>query len=183
MYNFVTSVRTSQAQWLVGVTSFEDYKKRRLETVGSEPCVMAMQWGYGLSLPSHIWDHEATQTIIREVGISVFLYNDIASLKKEVIDGDVDSTVPILVWNEGITAQAAVLRIQKMIEESWERLIAAEKRLKSVTNTQQLKQDAEILIGGCKDIVVGHMAYSLRASRYMSSVTFLGAENSFQFVL
>jgi len=142
-----------------------------------------MQWAYHLSLPSHIWNHEATQDIIHEVAVTVFLFNDLVSLKKEVVDSNVDSTIPILVWNEGISAQDAVFKAQKMMEESWEKLLAAERRLGLVSESEQIKHDLAVLVDGCKDVTVGHMAYALRALRYKTGVAFDGKDNGFSFVL
>lgn len=68
-------------------------------------------------------------SITREVAISDFLWNDIVSLRKEIDDGDIDSAIPVMVWNEGCSAQSAVDRCVKMVEESWARLLEAEKRL------------------------------------------------------
>lgn len=154
-----------------------------MQTVGTSPLLTGMHWSYSLSLPSNIYDHEAAQALFREVTIGVFLFNDIISLKKEVVDGDVDSAIPILVMNEGITAQAAVDKCVKMTEDSWKKLLAAEQRLKVIAKTEHMKHDIEVLVGSCKDIVVGHMDYTLRASRYMSDATFEGKENSFRVVL
>lgn len=183
LYTFIKAVRLSQAQWLVGVTTFNDYIERRCRTVGTEPCITVLQWSYGLGLSSALWEHEATQTIIREVAISVCLYNDLASLKKEVADGDVDSAVPILVWNEGLTVQHAVNRVIKMVEQSWVRLLEAETRLLDATETDLEKHDVAQLVGGCKDIVVGHVAYSLRTARYMTGVQLNGHDSGFRVVL
>lgn len=152
-------------------------------TVGTEPCITVLQWAYDLSLPPSIWDHEATHCIIREVAIGVFLYNDVVSLKKEVDDGDVDSAIPIMVWNEGVKAQTAVDRVVGMIEQSWERLLDAERRLMDAAEGQQIIGDLEVLVGACKDIVVGHMAYSLQASRYMDGATCDGQGGSVRAVL
>ncbi|KAI8933044.1 hypothetical protein NX059_009693 [Plenodomus lindquistii] len=132
---------------------------------------MVLQWSYGLSLPQSIYDHEAAKAMFREVYIGVYLYNDLVSLKKEVVDGDVDSAIPIIVWQEGITAQAAVDRVVKNIETSWEGLLAAEQRLLDAAQNEKMRLDISRLVAGCKDIVVGHMAYTLRAARYMADAT------------
>ncbi|KAH9882310.1 hypothetical protein J1614_000546 [Plenodomus biglobosus] len=183
---FISAVRLSQGLWLEGCSTYEDYTKRRIATVGVEPLLMVLQWAYGLSLPQSIYDHEATKVLFREVFIGVYLYNDLVSLKKEVVDGDVDSAIPIMVWQEGIAAQAAVDRVVKTIEASWESLLDAEQRLLKVAQTKQMRCDILQLVAGCKDIVVGHMAYTLRAARYMADAThdeFKSQGGSFKVVL
>ncbi|KAF1944013.1 terpenoid synthase [Clathrospora elynae] len=185
IYGFITGVRTSQATWAVGMSTFSEYTTRRLKTVGTDPCIAVMQWAYGLSLPPRIWDHEATKAITREVAIGCFVWNDIVSLKKEIVDGDVDSTIPVLVWNEGISAQEAVDRCVKMAEESWGRLLEAEKRLIGVHigETEQIKRDIEVFIGGAKDVLVGHMLYSLLIPRNMKGARMGELDSSFKVVL
>jgi hypothetical protein len=185
IYEFVLGVRESQATWAKGITTFENYRNRRLRTVGTNPCVAAIQWAYGLTLPQSIWDHEATKAITREVAISDFLWNDIVSLRKEIDDGDIDSAIPVIVWNEGCTAQTAVDRCVKMVEESWARLLKAEKRLvvAHAGESEKTKRDIEVLIGGCKDVLVGHMVYSLKIPRNMAAATMSEKDYSFKIVL
>ena len=106
------------------MSTLEEYTARRLRTVGTNPCIAVMQWAYGLTLPPSVWDHEALLAIQREVAISDFLWNDIVSLRKEIDDGDIDSAIPVMVWNDGCSAQVAVDRCVRMVEESWARLLS-----------------------------------------------------------
>lgn len=158
---------------------------RRLRTVGTNPCVAVMQWAYGLTLPQSVWDHEDMISITREVAISDFLWNDIVSPRKEIDDGDVDSSIPVIMWNEGCSAQVAVDRCVKMVEESWERLLQAEKRLlhAHASEPEQVRSDIKTLVGGCKDVIVGHMVYSLKIPRNMSAAKMSKQDCSFQIVL
>lgn len=158
---------------------------RRLRTVGTNPCVAVMQWAYGLTLPQSVWDHEAMVSITREVAISDFLWNDIVSLRKEIDDGDIDSAIPVMVWNEGCSAQSAVDRCVKMVEESWARLLEAEKRLMAAHagESKDMMDEIETLVGGCKDLVVGHMVYSLKIPRNMSAASMSDKDCSFCIVL
>ncbi|KAI4961420.1 hypothetical protein J4E86_000448 [Alternaria arbusti] len=162
IYDFIRGVKTSQATWAQGMSTLEEYTARRLRTVGTNPCIAVMQWAYNLTLPPSIWNHEAVVAITREVAISDFLWNDIVSLRKEIDDGDIDSAIPVMVWNEGCSAQAAVDRCVKMVEESWARLLEAETRLVKAhaQESEQTRRDIETLVGGCKDVLVGHMVYS-----------------------
>lgn len=123
--------------------------------------------------------------ITREVAISDFLWNDIVSLRKEIDDGDIDSAIPVIVWNEGCSAQAAVDRCVKMVEESWKRLLEAEERLEDAhaSEPEQIKSDIKTLVGGCKDVLVGHMVYSLKIPRNMSAARMSEKDCSFRIVL
>ncbi|KAJ5022170.1 isoprenoid synthase domain-containing protein [Bipolaris maydis] len=185
IYDFVMGVRVSQATWTRGMSTLEDYTARRLRTVGTNPCVAVIQWAYGLTLPPSVWDHEAMVSITREVAISDFLWNDIVSLRKEIDDGDIDSAIPVMVWNEGCSAQSAVDRCVKMVEESWERLQEAEKKLMAAHagDSKDLRDEIETLVGGCKDLIVGHMVYSLKIPRNMSAANMSDKDCSFRIVL
>ncbi|RMZ68150.1 terpene synthase [Pyrenophora seminiperda CCB06] len=185
IYDFILGVRTSQATWARGISTLEDYTARRLRTVGTNPCVAVLQWAYGLTLPQCIWNHEAVLAITREVAISDFLWNDIVSLRKEIDDGDIDSAIPVIVWNEGCSAQSAVDQCVKMVEQSWTRLLNAEKRLITAYANEEeyISRDIKMLVGGCKDIIAGHMVYSLKIPRNMAAAKMSEKDWSFRMVL
>jgi hypothetical protein len=185
IYDFVTGVRISQATWARGISTLEDYTARRLRTVGTNPCVAVMQWAYGLTLPQSVWNHEAMVSITCEVAISDFLWNDIVSLRKEIDDGDIDSAIPVMVWNEECSAQTAVDQCVRLVEKSWERLLEAEKRLLEAHagESEQMRSELRTLIGGCKDVIVGHMVYSLKIPRNMSAARMGEKDCSFRIVL
>ena len=168
-----------------GISTLEDYTARRLRTVGTNPCVAVLQWAYGLTLPQSIWDHEAFVAITREVAISASLWNDIVSLRKEIDDGDIDSAIPVIVWNDGCSAQIAVDRCVKMMEQSWLRLLNAEHRLVRACagEEEQIRRDIGTLVGACKDIVVGHMVYSLKIPRNMTAAKMSEKDRSFRVLL
>ncbi|KAF2022488.1 terpenoid synthase, partial [Setomelanomma holmii] len=183
VYTLIDAVRASQAKWIVGVSSFVDYAERRRAGVGIDIIVTAVQWLHGLSLPPRIWEHQAMSSLMHETAISVYLFNDVVSLKKEVGEGFFDSTVPILVWNKSISPQAAVNEAVKMMENSWQSLLAAAETLKYFAKTEQDKREVQVLINSCKDIVVAHVAYCLRSSRYIAGITFEGCGKAFKIEL
>ncbi|KAH7067975.1 isoprenoid synthase domain-containing protein [Paraphoma chrysanthemicola] len=183
VYRVVNAVRDTQAKWVIGMDSYDDYAKRRRAGVALDIVVTSLQWFHGLSLPASIWEHEAMQSVMDEVSITVFLFNDIVSLKKEVVDGQVDSTVPIYVWSQNSSPQAAVDKAVKMLEVSWGNLLAAGSRLQDVADTEQDKREVKVVVDSCKEILVGHMAYCLRSARYMTDATFEGQGNAFRVVL
>jgi hypothetical protein len=59
-------------------------------------------------LPRWILDHPKMIEIWRETNLSVSLLNDLFSLRKEIEHGDIESIVPILVINRGMTIQEAI---------------------------------------------------------------------------
>ncbi|KAF2125587.1 terpenoid synthase [Dothidotthia symphoricarpi CBS 119687] len=163
----------------------EDYIEGRLVSVACEPCLTIMAWAYELSLPSWIWKHEATLRLFREVSMGSFLCNDIASLKKEIDDNEIDSLVPILIYHEGLTAQEAIDRVSNMAVLSWQDLLDAEQRLRIAVGgeTERVQRDVELLIRGCKDILVGGLIFTFHAPRYLPKTAFDRDGRKFKVVL
>jgi hypothetical protein len=52
--------------------------------------------------------HQKMTDIWREVNLNMSLSNDMMSLRKEIIHGDLDSIVPVLVYNRGFTVEEAI---------------------------------------------------------------------------
>lgn len=59
-------------------------------------------------LPRWIMTHEKMIDIWREVNLNMSLSNDMVSLRKEIIHGDLDSIVPVLVYNRGFSVEEAI---------------------------------------------------------------------------
>ena len=76
-------------------------------------------------------------------------------------------------------------RCVKLIEESWKRLLEAEKRLlvAYAGEPEGIRSDIKTLVGGCKDVLAGHMVYSLKISRNMAAAKMSEKNCSFRIVL
>ncbi|KAL1962965.1 hypothetical protein VTN77DRAFT_8811 [Rasamsonia byssochlamydoides] len=85
MYSYVNAVCSHQEQRQIGLSTIESYIARRTYTVGAYPCIMILEWAYGLNISSWVYEHEATKAIMKETTLSNLLINDILSFKKEVV--------------------------------------------------------------------------------------------------
>ena len=168
---FINTVRRSHAKQIAGeIDSVEAYMKRRVITSSIETFVHTLVWAYELNLPVWLWEHEATKVMIWETEAAIALYNDIASLKKELDGGEVDSIVPVLVHNKDITAQEAVNETVAMLARGFGEFRGAADRLRVavVGENDKVKRDVDTWIEGCVDLILGNMAWSLRTERYMA---------------
>jgi hypothetical protein len=68
------------------MTSFTDYAECRRAGVGLDIVVTSLQWLHSLAIPPSTWEHDAMKDLMDEVAVGVFLFNDVVSLKKEVVE-------------------------------------------------------------------------------------------------
>lgn len=174
IYNYIDSVRSQQDQRQTGLSPLAEYIERRVVTIASAPCVAVLTWAYGLTLPSWFWDHEAVKRVDREGAMSIFLQNDLMSLVKELKNDEVDSTVPILVFTENLTAQQAVDRVIDLLRQSYDDFLAAASRLREAASNedQKIKNDVNTWIDGAMDAIVGNYVWGMATPRYIPRSAF-----------
>lgn len=179
------SVRARQTRRQAGVDSVQDFIERRARNIGIYPILTTFSWGYGIKLPEWVWDHDYAQAMIREVSVSMGLYNDLVSLKKELKADEVDNIIPILVYHHNISAQDAVNVTLEMLKESYKSFNAAVERLERAVDAEskEVKRDVEILVDACVDTLVGNVTWSLAIPRYLPRTAFSDGSLGFQFVL
>ncbi|KAF2022960.1 terpenoid synthase [Setomelanomma holmii] len=168
---FINTVRRSHEKQVAGeIDDLDLYMKRRVIASSLETFVHTLPWAYDLKFPPWIWEHESAKVIVWETEAAIALYNDIASLKKELDGGEVDSIVPILVYNENITAQEAVDKTVAILAAGFAEFTGAAGRLKVAASAEdvEVKRDLDIWIEGCVDLILGNMVWSLRTERYMA---------------
>lgn len=117
--------------------------------------------------------------------MGVWLVNDIISIKKEIINDEVDSIIPLFVYHEGLTAQQAVDKAVGMISQSYDDFEAAADRLRLAAKAEsvQVQSDVDILIGGAMDVLVGNYVWTADSPRYLPKSAFTGHNLSFTVVL
>lgn len=172
--DYLKATGNTQIRRLAGVEKLDAYMDRRARNVGIEQCLTILPWAYGLTLPPWIWEHEALKRCIREVTIAVFLCNDIFSVKKELVLGDVDSVIPILVYHQNFTAQEATDVSIEMIAQSYRDFLDASRRLEDAARLEgdATQHDIRTLLRGCTDVMVGNVMYSMHTPRYIARGVF-----------
>jgi hypothetical protein len=100
--------------------------------------------------------------MMREVARGVLLYNDIASLKKELKLDDMDNIIPLLVFHHKNSAQKAVDMMVKSLEESYGTFTAAVERLRGTVDAESkdFKRDVKVWIDACADLLIVNVAWS-----------------------
>ncbi|KAF2827090.1 terpenoid synthase [Ophiobolus disseminans] len=182
---YMNSVRAGQAQWQVGVSAVEDFIERRAKSIGVIPTLCTHVWGYGIRLPEWVWNHEAMQKMTYEVCVTVALYNDIASLKKELKANEVDNIIPILVFHHDISAQEAVDMTIEILDKSYREFLSAVECLKDAVSgeDEDVKRDFQIWVDACVDMLVGNVAWSLTIPRYLPRSALDDAGSGFKVIL
>jgi hypothetical protein len=182
---YMNSARAGQKQRNVGVDCVDDFIDRRVDNIGVIPTLCSHAWGYGIKLPEWVWDHESAKVLMREVSVALALYNDVASLKKEVIADEVDSIVPILVHHHNVSAQEAVDMTMDMLKTSYQKLLAAVERLNIAVASENddVKRDLKVWVDACVDLVFGNVAWSLANSRYLLRTALRDGSSGFEVVL
>lgn len=169
LYAFMGAVCVPQAPSAFP-PSVSTYLSHRPLTIGSTPILLLHSWAHKLSLPAWIWDLNATTRIIDAAAMGISLVNDIASLKKELDNGKVESAIPLMMLQEGCSAQQAVDMVVKMLQRAWIDFVAAGDDLKNAVvgkgETAQVKKDVGRFVEACRDVLVGNVKYHLRVPRY-----------------
>jgi hypothetical protein len=97
----------------------------------------------------------------------------------------VDSIVPILVYHHNVSAQVAGNMTVRMLEKSYQDLLAAVERLQTAVSTEHeyVKRDIKVWIDACFDMLIGNVAWSLTIPRYLPRTAFSEGHLGFEVVL
>ncbi|KAI0404114.1 terpenoid synthase [Xylaria palmicola] len=119
-------------------------------------------------IPRWIMTHEKMTALWWESSLNMSLVNDILSLKKEIKHGDVDSVVPILMYNRGLTVQEAIMDTCIEIQKNANRFDEAADALLKIVKDKEPEQSKELdkYITGCRYELTGNLIWSLVSPRY-----------------
>ncbi|RAL11513.1 terpene synthase family protein [Aspergillus homomorphus CBS 101889] len=180
MYNFVNAVCNVQQQWMTNFPPWEEYMETRMQTVGIYPCLMTMEYAYGLNTPNWVYNHPSIHAMFQETAFSCIIVNDIVSLQKELIAiptnntghratqivDQIDSVIPLKMFHGGHRdAQTALNEVLGELKESRVRLDEAERSFLSSAEYcgvewRQQRDDIAVLIQGCKNAILGNLKWS-----------------------
>ncbi|GAP85091.2 putative terpene synthase metal binding domain protein [Rosellinia necatrix] len=158
-----------QGRKLDGVFPTPDqYWETRLGTSAVLSMLALNEYADEQCIPRWIMDHEHMTSIWRESNLNMSLSNDILSLKKEIKHGDIDSIVPILMYNRGFTVQEAIADTCVEIQKNVDRFDVAADALLKVVKEKEPEQYEEVdkYITGCRYELTGNLIWSLVSTRY-----------------
>lgn len=155
----------------------DEYLDLRIPDSGSPAGQHLSEVLLNLQIPGWVFEMDDMQTIIRETAMMVQTINDLLSLAKEVkYEPDAVSLVPILMQQEGLTAQNAISRALKILE-SYERFGVAEIMSRDYLGADQCFDHAMEFVQAGKDLVMGTMEWSYGTERYMNVEGVVRMEN------
>lgn len=148
--------------------SVQHYLRRREDNIAIHQLMELSFYTYKVSIPSQ-WRHENNEhmrEMWKEIAWMGIMSNDLLSLRRELIHGQFESLVPLLMYHDGLTPQAAVDRGTKMIHDSYDRFYDRERRLLEEVSPVEL-DSVKACLQVFKDLVMCNLHWSYGLKRYM----------------
>ncbi|KAI1158631.1 terpenoid synthase [Nemania serpens] len=169
IYYYLDCQQREQVGKLTGVIPTpEEYWETRLGTSAVTSMLALNEYADNQILPRWIMTHEKMIDIWREVNLNMSLSNDMVSLRKEIIHGDLDSIVPVLVYNRGFSVEEAIADTCKELQNNINRFDETAKDLLEIVRVKQpeLVGDVHFYIVGCRHNQTANLLWSLVTTRY-----------------
>ena len=144
------------------------YLRRREDNIAIHPLMELIYYANKIQIPSQWrWENNAQmREMWKEIAWMGIMTNDLLSLRRELIHGQYESLVPLLMYHEGLNPQAAVNRGTEMIHESYERFYQLEARLYEAVDLAEL-ENVKTYVHAFKDLVMCNLHWSYGLKRYM----------------
>ncbi|KAH0165971.1 hypothetical protein KCU67_g4510, partial [Aureobasidium melanogenum] len=169
IYYYMESQQREQRRKLTNtIPTPEQYWETRLGTSAATSTLALNEFADSQSLPRWIMEHPRMTDIWREVNLNMSLSNDMLSLKKEIKHGDIDSIVPVLVFNRNMTVQEAISDTCAQLQKNIDRFDRWSDELCAVVKAYQpdVLEDVKSFVTGCKHNQMANLMWSLKTSRY-----------------
>ena len=146
-----------------------EYLRRREDNIGFRAVLELIYYANRIDIPSQWrWENNIQmEGMWKEITWMGTISNDLISLGKEVAAGDYESLVPLLMYHECLTPQAAVDRGLDMLRESYERFYELERQLYELVSPEDLL-NVKAYVHAFKDLVMSNLHWSNGLKRYMS---------------
>ncbi|KAI0418367.1 terpenoid synthase [Xylaria grammica] len=147
--------------------TFEEYMRRRMGSSAVGVCLALNDYTNGFTLPEDIMLDDFMKIIWHEANIIVSVMNDVVSIKKEIVQSQVDSLLPLLFLRYG-SIQTALDHAVHIVSSSIGRLETAERDIlnRYSTATAETQEKLRLHIKACKLACTGNLNWSLVSSRY-----------------
>ncbi|KAH6662813.1 isoprenoid synthase domain-containing protein [Halenospora varia] len=145
----------------------EEYRKRRMGSSAVGVCVAITEYCFGMTIPTEVMNEKDMRTLWDETNIIISISNDIVSIKKEVLQEQVDTLIPLLTERHG-SAQTAIDVAFKLLCASVESFERVSKRfLARHAGDKELSEKLEKFVDGCRYACTGNLNWSLGSGRYL----------------
>lgn len=155
-----------QVQMENGLPSVEDYNERRMGSSAVRVCLAVTEYCLGITIPPQVMSDDAMQTIWHETNIIVSTMNDVLSFRKEIMQSQVDTLIPILYTQHG-TLEGAVAEALEMIHISIANFeVAAQQLLERYHSNKELHSNLQKWLHACRCACTSNLNWSLGSGRY-----------------
>jgi 5-epi-alpha-selinene synthase len=142
------------------------YCAMRLFTSAVYPCLLLIELTEDLRLPSEVYGHPNVQRLAKMTNNVISWANDIVSLEKERLQGDVHNLALILSHEQKLTLQAAVNKVGVLHDAEIYAFISLSRQLPSFTPSTD--NDLQRLVSGMRFWMRANLDWSLETVRYRS---------------
>ncbi|KAF7913584.1 hypothetical protein EAE99_010610 [Botrytis elliptica] len=141
------------------------YMDLRRGTIGAYPAINLSEYGAGVNVPQHVYDHPSLQECMRVSADLVILVNDVLSYRKDLELGVDHNLMSLLMERDNLSAQQAVDKIGDMVNECYRRWYLALAALPSYGE----KIDYEVMkfVEICRAVAQGNLYWSFQTGRYL----------------
>jgi hypothetical protein len=150
------------------IPSVEDFWHCRLGSSAVYVCIAMNEFSWeDMDLPAEFRDDDDVKSICKHTNTIVSATNDLLSLKKEVDRDGIESLVPILFFHLG-DMERAVAEVVAFIGTEIAKMDVAAAALSSRYKSadDDIRQQVENFVLGCKHYATGNLTWSLTTDRY-----------------
>lgn len=142
------------------------YCAMRLFTSAVYPCLLLIELTEGLNLPSEVYDHPDVQRLSKMTNNVISWSNDIVSMEKERLQGDIHNLALILSYEQKLSLQVAVERVGVLHDAEIRAFISLTRQLPAFTPS--VARDLQRYVAGLRFWMRGNLDWSLDTVRYRS---------------
>lgn len=145
-----------------------EYLWRREDNIGVYPLFELIFYAYRIQIPAKWrWENNANmRELWRETAWQITMLNDLLSLRRELVHGQFESLIPLLMYHESLMPQAAVDRTSEMIHASYQRFYRIEMELYAEVDPENIDV-VKTYVHAFKDLVMCNLHWSYGLKRYM----------------
>ncbi|KAK0514066.1 hypothetical protein JMJ35_003788 [Cladonia borealis] len=147
--------------------SVEQYLKRRETNIGFYVLQPLIHYSNKLAIPSRYlrYNNKRMAFICSQLARMMVIENDMLSLRKELLNGQLENLIPLLMYHDKIGPQAAVDRATDMLHECYAMFNEEEEKLYSEISPENIN-DVKQYIRASKHPIMSNLYWSYGVKRY-----------------
>ena len=147
----------------------EQYLTRRERNIAVFPLLSLIYYNYQLEIPQEFTFHKNARMnkmwrLLARMGI---ISNDMLSMRREIMHGQYESLIPLLMYHDGLYAQKAMDRAGDMLHECYRKFNELEIEFYKEEVPAELHPTFVKYLKACKDLIVCNLHWSYGLRRYM----------------